>query len=190
MLATGSVLNFLMVPVLFLWLIANPLISMGLSGLETTEPVDIYVYIGPIIPAYISYIWGFAYSFLYFISPFRFSTPLMVFVLSFYVPWTIFLTSLLTVLAGFALVDSDPGSLATAIFITIQAGMLITVTGRILPGAIRYVDPSWDGVAEGELLLPWTGLATEDDDAQEDLEQIDQEEPDQVDQEELFVFTI
>ena len=179
-----------MVPVLFLWLIANPLISMGLSGLETTEPVDIYVYIGPIIPAYISYIWAFGYSFLYFISPFRFSTPLMVFVLSFYVPWTIFLTSLLTVLAGFALVDSDPGSLATAIFITIQAGMLITVTGRILPGAIRYVDPSWDGVAEGELLLPWTGLATEDDDAQEDLEQVDQEEPDQVDQEELFVFTI
>ena len=164
---------------------------MGLSGLETTEPVDIYVYIGPIIPAYISYIWAFGYSFLYFISPFRFSTPVMVLVLSSYVPFTIFLTSLLTIFAGFALVDSDPGSLATAIFITIQAGLLIECTARILPGAIRYVDPTWDKLAEGEFLYPWTRLATRDDDvAQEDLEQVDQEEPDQVDREELFVFTI
>ena len=44
LLAEGSVVDFLKVPLLMMWVILMPLISMGLSGYEATEPVEIYGY--------------------------------------------------------------------------------------------------------------------------------------------------
>ena len=45
LLAEGSVVDFLKVPLLMLWLLLMPMISMGLSGYETTEPAEIYMYV-------------------------------------------------------------------------------------------------------------------------------------------------
>ena len=62
--------------------------------------------------------------------------------------------------------------------IAIQALILTETTYKTLPGAIRYVDPTWDEVAEGEPLRPapyyWLGLATRDENKQEELNQEEQ----------------
>ena len=190
-LATATAGDFFVMIPLLLWQFAMPWIAVNLAkSIKSDISEELILLFGwSIFPALL-YIPLMLLQLLFFISPLNLSSGLLVFLLSKLVLSTTFLITFGSTLVAIIYATTSAGQNLHAQyvvpFIAIQSYFLGEITYNCLPGAIRYVDPTWDGVAEGEALYPafyyWIGLATRSENTQE--------EPEQIDQEELMVFTI
>ena len=156
---------------------AAPFISVGIAGAIEPLTGDSWELILILLPAFLS--WG-AFGpvvqgmvfYLVFGSEFflwSFIDELLVVALQHWVPFATFGISFMSVLWAFAFSRSaDYGDAwnLIAISYTVQAYFFNKRMYDALPGAIRFIKPTWNYVEEGQPLYPnifyWFGFATND----------------------------
>ena len=127
-----------------------------------------------LLPAYFNYVlYPPVLALMLFYTVFRglfFADKLLMFVFTQVVPSSTFWLTLFTAFWA-TLVSSDPTGNTTntdlyviTFFYLLQAYQFNMAIYEALPGAIRFIDPSWDGVDEGMPLYPkvfyWLGFAS------------------------------